>query len=93
MRHTGTQSQSTGPMPSPQAGGTVTLEDLPLLLTVDEVAEVLRIGRNGAYAAVANGCIRSVRIGRIIRIPRAALAALIAAGAPSTADEQEVTHS
>lgn len=93
MQHTAAQSQSSRPMTSPQAGGTVTLEDLPLLLTVDEVAEVLRIGRNGAYAAVANGCVRSVRIGRIIRIPRAALAALIGAEGSMTADDQAATQS
>jgi excisionase family DNA binding protein len=44
------------------------VDDLPLLLTVDEAAGVLRIGRNGAYAAVANGSLPSVRIGRTIRV-------------------------
>lgn len=54
-----------------------TLDDLPLLLTVEEAARVLRIGRNGAYAAVSDGVLPAIRIGRRIRIPRAALAALI----------------
>lgn len=53
------------------------VDDLPLLLTVDEAAGVLRIGRNGAYAAVANGSLPSVRIGRTIRVPRDALAVLL----------------
>jgi len=53
------------------------VEELPLLLTVDEAANVLRIGRNGAYAAVADGSLPSIRIGRTIRIPRDALAALL----------------
>ncbi len=64
------------------------VEELPLLLTVDEAAEVLRIGRNGAYAAVANGCLPSVRIGRTIRIPRDALAVLIRAEAHAPGERQ-----
>ena len=67
------------------------VDDLPLLLTVDEAAEVLRIGRNGAYAAVANGGIPSVRIGRTIRIPRDALAALIGVDASAAGEPQEAT--
>lgn len=61
----------------PIGRGVGAMDELPLMLTVDEAAEVLRIGRNGAYAAVADGAIPSVRIGRIIRIPRHALAALL----------------
>lgn len=38
---------------------------------------MLRIGRNGAYEAVATGVIPSIRIGRKIRVPRKALAAWI----------------
>ena len=48
-------------------------EDLPLLLTVEEMASVLRIGRNAAYQLVKDGNLQSIRIGRCIRIPRAAL--------------------
>lgn len=58
----------------------MTVDELPLMLTVDEAAGVLRIGRNSAYAAVADGGIPSVRIGRIIRIPRDALASLLGTG-------------
>ncbi len=64
------------------------VEELPLLLTVDEAAEVLRIGRNGAYAAVANGSLPSVRIGRTIRVPRDALALLIGADVPAAGQQQ-----
>ena len=64
------------------------VEELPLLLTVDEAAEVLRIGCNGGYAAVANGSLPSVRIGRTIRVPRDALALLIGAGAGTTREQQ-----
>lgn len=40
------------------------------VLTVDEAAEILRIGRSAAYAAVRAGDIPSIRIGRSIRVPR-----------------------
>ena len=50
-----------------------TFETLPLLLTVEELASVLRIGRNPAYQLVKEGNIQSIRVGRSIRIPRNAL--------------------
>lgn len=51
----------------------ITFESLPLLLTVGEMAQVLRIGRNPAYQLVKDGSIQSIRVGRSIRIPRNAL--------------------
>lgn len=48
-------------------------ENLPLLLTVEEMASVLRIGRNAAYQLVKGGNIQSIHIGRSIRVPRNAL--------------------
>lgn len=54
------------------------IENLPLLLTVNELASVLRIGRNAAYQLVNNGDIQSCRVGRSIRIPRNALVQLLA---------------
>ena len=48
-------------------------ENLPLLLTVEEMAAVLRIGRNPAYHLVKDGSIQSIRVGRSIRVPRNAL--------------------
>lgn len=47
--------------------------DLPLVLSVPELAKVLGIGRNAAYALVNSGEIRSIRIGKNIRIPQSAL--------------------
>ena len=43
-------------------------DDLPLCLSVKQVAEVLGIGRNTAYDLVRSGQIQSVRTGRQIRI-------------------------
>lgn len=47
--------------------------DLPLVLSVPELAKVLGIGRNAAYALVNSGQIRCVHIGKNIRIPQSAL--------------------
>ena len=53
------------------------VEDLPLVLTVEEAAKVLRLSRGSAYEGVRTGAIPSVRIGRTIRVPRHALLALL----------------
>jgi len=47
--------------------------DLPLILTVEQLAKILSIGRNTAYEFVRCGAIKSVRIGHQIRIPKDAL--------------------
>ncbi len=46
---------------------------IPALMTVEEVAEQLRIGRSSAYTLVKTRQIRTIRIGRSIRIPRNAI--------------------
>ena len=46
-------------------------------LTVDEAANVLRIGRSTAYSAVRSGQIPSLRLGRRILIPTAALCRML----------------
>jgi excisionase family DNA binding protein len=51
----------------------VDLKHEPDVLTVADIARVLRIGRNAAYRLVASGAIRSVRVGVAIRIPRSSL--------------------
>jgi len=51
--------------------------DDPVVLTVDECAELLRVSRTSAYEAVRTGQIPSVRIGRRILIPRQLLLAAI----------------
>lgn len=52
-------------------------EVAPLLLTVDETAELLRVSRNTAYGLVRRGEIPSLRLGRGLRIPARALERLI----------------
>lgn len=47
---------------------------IELYLTVDEAAAILRISRNAAYKAAANGDLPGVvRIGRTYRVRRSAL--------------------
>lgn len=60
----------------------VDLDKLPLLLTVEEAAKVMRISRTGAYNAVAEGVVPAIRIGRTIRIPRDRLVATLGLAGP-----------
>lgn len=47
--------------------------ELPLIMRVEDLMPILRIGRNTAYMLVRCGKIRSIRVGRNIRIPRDAI--------------------
>ncbi len=49
-----------------------------LLLTTDEAADLLGVGRTTVYELLNAGLVESVRIGRARRIPRAALVAYVA---------------
>jgi excisionase family DNA binding protein len=49
------------------------LDEAPDVLTPEETAKLLRIGRNAAYEAIQRGDIPSVRIGRRILVPKLAL--------------------
>ena len=53
-------------------------EELPLVLTVEQLIPVLGIGRNAAYELVRSGQIASIRIGHQYRIPKDALAGFLA---------------
>jgi excisionase family DNA binding protein len=57
----------------------VRLSDRAEVLTIEEAAEVLRIGRSAAYEAARRGELPAVRIGRTVRVPRRALEALLGA--------------
>lgn len=58
------------------AGVDTSADALPLFLTVEETAALLRKGRTATYAAIERGQIPSVRVGRTLRVPRDALLAL-----------------
>ena len=66
------------------APAVVNLSLRPVLLTLEEAAELLRIGRTRMFALVGRGEIRSVRIGGSRRVPVVAVEeyveALLAAG-------------
>lgn len=53
------------------------VRDLPAVLTVEEAAAVLRVGRTAGYEAVRRGEIPTIKIGRSLRVPRARLLALL----------------
>lgn len=40
------------------------------ILTVEELCEVLRIGKNTAYKLLKNGEIKSIKIGKVYKIPK-----------------------
>lgn len=52
-------------------GGDRSSNALPEVLTVEEVADLMRVDRKTAYAAIAEGSVPGVRrIGRCIRVSR-----------------------
>ena len=53
----------------------------PRVATLDEVARILRISRNGAYQAAKRGDFPTVRIGKRILVPLAAIERLLDVGA------------
>lgn len=48
-------------------------DNLPLVLSVNDICKVLFIGKNSAYALISTGQLRHFRVGRQIRIPKSAL--------------------
>ena len=51
--------------------------ELSPLVTIDELCELLIIGRNAAYKLLTTGKIKSFKIGRVWKIPRESLTAYI----------------
>ncbi len=47
------------------------------VLTVEETAKLLRIGRSAAYEAVRRGELPAIRLGRTLRVPRHRLEAMV----------------
>lgn len=81
---------SAGPNSVPMANE-AQFEMLPLVLTVDEAARVLRIGRSAAYEQTAvylrtggTEGLPVVRLGRSLRVPRHELGRLLGIGADAT---------
>ena len=49
------------------------LEKYDDVLSVKEVQEILKIGKNRAYALISNGEIKCIRLGKIYKIPKRSL--------------------
>lgn len=49
------------------------VDNIPAIMTVEELADVLKIGMNSAYNLVRSGAIPCFHVGRQIRISRDAL--------------------
>lgn len=61
------------------------LENAPDVLTVPEVARVLRIHQDTAYDLVRSGALYGARIGHVLRVPRAEVERFL--DRPGAADE------
>ncbi len=59
-------------VPSPAVGAP------PILLTLNEVAAALRIGRSSVYDLIGQGRLDTVHIGRSVRVPRAEIERMVA---------------
>lgn len=67
------QLRNSGSIQRDQVSQTMANKNNPTVLTVHEVAKILRIGRISAYQAIERGEVPSIRIGRRILVPRMAL--------------------
>ena len=58
-------------------------DSMPLVLSVEDVADTLAIGRNKAYWLVNSGTIKALKIGQHYRVPREEFIDFIKKGAQS----------
>ena len=56
----------------------ISYDDVPLMLTVEELAQLMRVSRNTAYKYVKAGNIKSVVVCKQIRIPKSELLSMFA---------------
>lgn len=47
-------------------------DQIPMVLSVEDIADTLEIGRNKAYGLISSGRIRALRLGNHYRVPREA---------------------
>ena len=50
-----------------------TINDYPEVLTVENIKEILQIGRKSAYRLIEQNKVKYFRIGNVIRVPRQCL--------------------
>ncbi|WP_412743472.1 helix-turn-helix domain-containing protein [Krasilnikovia sp. MM14-A1004] len=61
-----------------EAAGPMPAQEHPVVLTVEEAAEMLKVGRTTVYDLIRTGDLRSVMIGRLRRIPYTGVLAYLA---------------
>ena len=64
-------------MPGRGRDEALTLAELPEIMTLEQVARYLGIGRRSAYAAAQRGELPTFRIGRLLRVSRHHLERLV----------------
>lgn len=57
----------------------ISYNDVPLMLTVEELAHLMRVSRNTAYKYVKDGNIKSITVCKQLRIPKSELLPMFAA--------------
>jgi excisionase family DNA binding protein len=62
-------------------------DQLPAVLTIEEAARLLRLGRNTAYDAARSGELPVVRIGRRLLVPRDGLMRLLESAGTRTPED------
>ena len=65
------------------------IQDLPLVLKVKDLAELLMISQSATYALIRSGQIRSIRLGKSYRIPRDAVEEFLRYGPKSCVNDAE----
>ena len=85
LAHLARTGQTTRPRPAAATPRPEQTASPALLITVDEAARRLGIGRSLAYQLVANGRLRSIHIGRLRRVPADAVPAFVASLLAETA--------
>lgn len=53
------------------------LNEFGAIMTIDEVCDVLMIGRNAVYKLLNSGSLKAFRIGRVWKIPKESVDAFI----------------
>lgn len=73
------REETMGSSDDPRQAATRTgqIADLPDVLSVADLAAILRIGESTAYRLIAERRIRALRLGRRIVVPKASLVALL----------------
>lgn len=59
---------------------TTDLPNLPVVLTVEEAADLLRVCKKTVYEAIQRGEIKATKVGKVLRIKRDVILRMLEAG-------------